>query len=439
MPQAESNEIPYNTSDGSSFPVPLTPHTISAVTSTAGRSFLYFWVALALVLGIVTVLLIAYKADEKTSVSVPTKPSVQSLQQPPAVPRPRIRWQNSYSSGLALAKREGKKQMIYFYTDWCEWCQKMEKETFADEELVRFLKKFVPVKINGDKDKQTLKKFAISGYPTIVFTDREENVMEKIVGFFPARSLREKMEIVLSRREKASQGEKPTREEKPQVNAETPQNIQAPAQGEQRNAEVAQEKNVPVEVASPSLPNNESPIRYHELAHSYEKQGDLEKAAAFFRKAVELAPDDWRHRRCFGIFLTRTGNLSEAIRQLERASELNPEDPGLFHQLGHILWKGKEYQRSVLSLERAIQLAQDNQQYSACAAKAYYLLGLRESNPDLSRSYLKKALYYINKIPYRRDMPTKLRDLKAQISRAYSVAVKNSLAIRSSPYGKTFR
>jgi tetratricopeptide (TPR) repeat protein len=295
----------------------------------------------------------------------------------------------------------------------------MEKETFADKELAGFLDKFIAIKINGDKDKQALKKFAVSGYPTLVFTDRGENVIEKIVGFFPAKSLREKMEMVLSQAEK------------PKPIAEPPQNIQAPEQGEQRVAEVSQEKNDSADTAQPSPPNNESPDRYHELAHSYEKQGDLEKAATLFRKAVELAPDDWKHRRCFGIFLIRTDNLSEGIRQLERASELNPRDPEVFHQLGHALWKTREYQRSILGFERAIQLAQDNQQYFACAAKAYYLLGLRESNPDLSRSYLKKALYLINKIPYSSNTPGELRDLKFQIRKAYSEAVKRTLPMRS--------
>lgn len=420
MPQAESNEIPYNTSDGPSFSSPSAQRFIPMETSTVGRRFLYFWVAVALVLGIITVLLIAYKADEKPSAPPTARPPAQSA----TVPRPRIPWQNSYSSGLALAKKEGKIQMLYFYTDWCGWCQKMEKETFKDKELTGFLDKFITVKINGDKDKQTTQKFAVTGYPTLVFTDHEGKVIEKIVGFLPAESLREKMKIVLSRREKPSQGEKP------QAAAELSQNIQAPVQAEQRDADVRQGKNPSAEVAQPSPPNNESPGHYHELAHSCEKQGDSEKAAEFFRKAVELAPDDWKHRRCFGVLLIRTGDFAEAIRHLVRASELNPGDPEIFHQLGHALWKVKEYQRSVLSLERAIDLAQDNKQYSACAAKAYYELGLMESDPNRSQAYLKKALTLINKVPYRGDTPGDLRNLKFQISKAYSEAAKRTLPVR---------
>lgn len=420
MPQAESNEIPYNTSGGPSFSSPSTPRSIPAGTSTAGRRFLYFWVAVALVLGIVAVILIKNKADGKKVVTQTTKPSAQT----PTVPRSKISWQNSYSSGLALAEKEKKMKMLYFYTDWCGWCKKMEKEAFTDKELTGFLDKFIKVKINGDKDKQTTQKFAVTGYPTLVFTDHEGKVIEKIVGFLPVKSLREKIKTVLS------QGEKPSQSENPQANAETPQNIQTPVQGEQRNAEVGQKGNVQAEVAQPPPPNNETPGRYHELAHSFEKQGDLEKAAELFRKAIELGPDDWKHRRCFGMLLIRTCDFTEAIRHLERASELNAGDPEIFHQLGHALWKIKEHQRSVLSLERAIKLAQDNKQYSACAAKAYYELGLMESDPNRSQAYLKKALTLINKVPYNGNTPENLRDLKFQINKAYSQAVKKTLPPR---------
>jgi thiol:disulfide interchange protein len=200
MPQAESNEILFDTSGRAASSSTSMPRSFLGATSTMGRSFLYFWVVAAMVLGIVALLLITQRAEQKASVSGQPARPVQSA----TAPHSNIPWQSSYSSGLALAKKEGKMQMLYFYTDWCGWCQKMEKETFADRELAGFMDKFVPVKINGDRDKQALKKFAISGYPTLVFTDLEGNVVEKVVGFLPANSLREKMETVLSEREKAS-------------------------------------------------------------------------------------------------------------------------------------------------------------------------------------------------------------------------------------------
>lgn len=417
MPQAENNEIPYNTSDGSSFPVLLTPRFIPMENSTVGRRFLYFWLAVTLVLGIVAVILIKNKADGKKVVTQTTKPSAQT----PTVLRSKISWQNSYSSGLALAEKEKKMQMLYFYTDWCGWCKKMEKESFSNKELKGLLDQFVKVKIDGDKDKQTTQKYAVKGYPTLVFTDSEGIVIEKIIGFLPANTLGQKIRTILSR------VEKPVQMENPQVIADASREGQAPAKEGQENSDTGQEKNAQTEATQPLPAKEENPDRYHELAHSYEKQGDLEKAAKFFRKAVELAPDHWKLRSCFSGLLTRMGDFAEAAMQLERASELNPRDPEVFHQLGHALWKVKEHQRSVASFDRAIDLAQDNKQFFACAAKAYYDLGFMESDTKRSEAYLRMALNLINKVAYDANTTEHVRDLKFQINRAYGDAVKNNL------------
>ncbi|MBM4305284.1 MAG: tetratricopeptide repeat protein [Deltaproteobacteria bacterium] len=416
MPQADSSEIPYNTSDRTNFPAP-SPRTILVGTSTAGRKFLYFWVVVALVLGIVTVILFKNKADGQKGFVFKTKPSAQS----PTGIRSKTAWQNSYSSGLALAKQEGKMQMLYFYTDWCGWCKKMEKESFSDKGLNGLLDQFIKVKIDGDKEKQTTQKYGITGYPTLVFTDSEGEVIEKMVGFLPANTLEQKIRTLLARNEKLP------KEGNSQGIAEPSQEDQVDVKEEQEISETDQEKGALAEVAQPPPDKDENPSRYHEQAHSYEKQGDLEKASEFFRKAIELAPDNWKHRRCFSGLLTRMGDFTEAARQLERASELNPADPEIFHQLGHAFWKVKEYHRSISAFDRAIELAQNNKQVSACAAKAYYELGLMESDTKRSEVYLRMALNLINKVAYGANTTEHVRDLKFQINRAYGRVVKNNL------------
>ncbi|MCE3007567.1 MAG: DUF255 domain-containing protein [Bacteroidetes bacterium] len=53
-------------------------------------------------------------------------------------------------TAVAKAKREGKKVWIYVYTDWCAWCKIMEKQSFQDPKIIRYLEQhFVPVKLNA--------------------------------------------------------------------------------------------------------------------------------------------------------------------------------------------------------------------------------------------------------------------------------------------------
>jgi len=63
----------------------------------------------------------------------------------------------------------------------------------------------------------------------------------------------------------------------------------------------------------------------------------------------------------------------------------------------------------------------------ACAAKTYYELGLMEPDPKSSQAYLKKALLLINKVSYHSNQLGGVRNLKFQISKAYSEAFKKTL------------
>lgn len=53
----------------------------------------------------------------------------------------------------ALAKSRLKKMkiMMFIYTDWCEWCKKMEITTLADENIATYINNnYYPVKFNAE-------------------------------------------------------------------------------------------------------------------------------------------------------------------------------------------------------------------------------------------------------------------------------------------------
>ena len=102
----------------------------------------------------------------------------------------------------ALNKIKPKKIMVDVYTDWCGWCKKMDKSTFSDEEVKKYLAtNFYAVKLNAEQKEdikfsgETFKwkdmgngrgvnEFAHSllegkmGYPTVVYlNEKYERIM----------------------------------------------------------------------------------------------------------------------------------------------------------------------------------------------------------------------------------------------------------------------
>jgi len=102
----------------------------------------------------------------------------------------------SYTEGLALAEKENKYVLIYFYTDGCSWCKKMEKETFSDEEVKKILSdKFVAVKINARSENKVIENgkeiserkvailYQVSGYPTTWFLESNHSRVAPLPGY----------------------------------------------------------------------------------------------------------------------------------------------------------------------------------------------------------------------------------------------------------------
>lgn len=88
--------------------------------------------------------------------------------------------------------------MVHVYTDWCEYCKKLESDVYPDESVTQTINRyFVPVKLNADalhhltyKGKQyTQEAFAlemgIKSYPTILFFDSNGDIILQINGFMP--------------------------------------------------------------------------------------------------------------------------------------------------------------------------------------------------------------------------------------------------------------
>jgi len=98
----------------------------------------------------------------------------------------RITWR-AFAEGKQQAEASGKKLMVYFRTEWCGYCDRMEKSTFGDEDVARFLeKRFVPVKIDAEEERKLAAAFQVQSYPTSWFLTPEGEKILFLPGYAPA-------------------------------------------------------------------------------------------------------------------------------------------------------------------------------------------------------------------------------------------------------------
>lgn len=121
-----------------------------------------------------------------------------------------INWM-SIEEAEAAAREEPRMVIIDVYTDWCGWCKRMDKNTFQNPGLAKFVNQhFYAVKLDGEeKDSLTFRGktfgFVKQGrrgynelpaalmngrmsYPTIVYLDENLDVIQPVPGYQDPKS-----------------------------------------------------------------------------------------------------------------------------------------------------------------------------------------------------------------------------------------------------------
>ena len=107
-----------------------------------------------------------------------------------------VRWEK-ISTGLETARVQEKPVLMFFYTEWCIYCKKMDSEVFSDSEISQYINEnFISMRINPEKDKDTLEIMGekvppaklmaytgSNGFPTTLFLNNKKKPITTVPGF----------------------------------------------------------------------------------------------------------------------------------------------------------------------------------------------------------------------------------------------------------------
>jgi thioredoxin-related protein len=114
---------------------------------------------------------------------------------PKAKAAPELEWLE-YGEALDRAEKEKKHVIVDFYTNWCGWCKKMDRDTYGDSAVAAYIHDhFVLSKVNAESQKpikldegtttgvQLARQFKISGYPATWFIRPDGNPIDGVAGY----------------------------------------------------------------------------------------------------------------------------------------------------------------------------------------------------------------------------------------------------------------
>ncbi|MBV4358912.1 thioredoxin family protein [Pinibacter aurantiacus] len=113
-----------------------------------------------------------------------------------------IEFEHDLDSALAKAKAENKIVFVDFYTSWCAPCKTLAQEVFPVEKVGTFFnKQFINCKVQCDDKGKGVKlgeKYQINAYPTLMFMDKNGELIHSAAGGTSPDGLIELAKIALS-------------------------------------------------------------------------------------------------------------------------------------------------------------------------------------------------------------------------------------------------
>ncbi len=108
----------------------------------------------------------------------------------------KIEWLK-FEDAVAASEANPKMLFVDVYTDWCGWCKKMDKDTFTDPAVIKYINEnFYAVKMNAEDDKRTFdfkgKKYSeakmaatmrVQSYPNFVIIDPTLQNITQLPGY----------------------------------------------------------------------------------------------------------------------------------------------------------------------------------------------------------------------------------------------------------------
>ncbi|MFM8979874.1 MAG: thioredoxin family protein, partial [Planctomycetia bacterium] len=99
---------------------------------------------------------------------------------PRAAAEPAWRFATGLAAPLQQARQEQRPVLVFFESDWCRWCKRLDLHTFADAEVAALMERFACVRLNYDfMASDDYERVAGRGLPLLLLLDADGRPLDR--------------------------------------------------------------------------------------------------------------------------------------------------------------------------------------------------------------------------------------------------------------------
>jgi len=94
-----------------------------------------------------------------------------------------VNFYHDYDEAISLSKKQSKLLFIDFETTWCGPCKTMDSYVYNSDPVVDVFQNILAVKVDGDENRDLVKKYDVKAYPTMIIISPRGKVIGRKTGY----------------------------------------------------------------------------------------------------------------------------------------------------------------------------------------------------------------------------------------------------------------